>query len=77
MNKTKPQTIVKYNCDRTFDESFENMYFDIPKIINTDVSFQLMFGYEYNYIEESRLMAKHHRNNIEIELDEQSIFNCR
>ena len=73
--KNKTQTIVKYTTDDKNEQSFENMYFDIPEFINTDVSFQLMFGYEFNYIEESRLIAKHKRQNIEIELDETSFFN--
>lgn len=75
MKKNKTQTIVKYKTDDKSQQSFENMYFDIPEFINTDVSFQLMFGFEFNYIEESRLIAKHKRQNIEIELDEKSIFN--
>jgi len=73
--KQQTQVIVKYTTDDKYEQSFENMYFDIPKYINTDVSFQLMFGYQYNHIEERRLELKHHRNNIQIELDEKSIFN--
>ena len=30
--KTKHQTIVKYDCEETNFESFENQYFDIPKM---------------------------------------------
>lgn len=73
--KQETQVIVKYTTDDKNEQSFENMYFDIPKYINTDVSFQLMFGYEYNYKEERRLELKHQRNNMQIELDETSIFN--
>ena len=73
--KQETQVIVKYTTDDKNEQSFENMYFDIPKYINTDVSFQLMFGYEYNYKEERRLELEHQRNNIQIELDETSIFN--
>lgn len=73
--KQETQVIVKYTTDDKNEQSFENMYFDMPKYINTDVSFQLMFGYEYNYKEERRLELEHQRNNIQIELDETSIFN--
>ena len=31
------QVIVKYTTDDKHEQSFENMYFDIPKHINTDV----------------------------------------
>lgn len=75
MKKNKTQTIVKYTTDDKSQQSFENMYFDIPEFINTDVSFQLMFGFEFNYIEEQRLISKHKRQNIEFELDETSFFN--
>jgi hypothetical protein len=73
--KQQTQVIVKYTTDDKYEQSFENMYYDIPKYINTDVSFQLMFGYEYNHIEERRLELKHQRNNMQIEIDETSIFN--
>ena len=69
------QVIVKYTTDDKHEQSFENMYFDIPKHINIDVSFQLMFGFQYNHKEERRLELKHHRNNMQIELNEKSIFN--
>lgn len=75
MTQNKIQTVVKYDCENKNDESFENMYFDIPEIINTDISFQLVFGYEYNYKEERRLMHQHHNKNITLEIDEKSIFN--
>ena len=75
MAYTKPQKIVFYNCENKQDESFENMEFKIPGIVNSDIAFQLIFGFEYDVKEEKRLMNKHHRNSLKIELNEQLVFN--
>lgn len=75
MKYIKPQKVVFYNCEKKQDESFENMEFRIPKIINSDIAFQLIFGFEYNVKEDRNLMNKHHKRNQKMELNEQFIYN--
>ena len=73
--KTKHQTVVKYNCKDKNDESFENQFFDIPKVINSDISFQLMFGHVPNYYDDKTRIFQHQMNSLIIEKNEQLVFN--
>eukprot|EP01046_Picozoa_sp_COSAG06_P025084 COSAG06_NODE_2086_length_7632_cov_22.212133_11_plen_79_part_00 len=75
--KTKHQTVVKYNCEETNFESFENQYFDIPKIINSDITYQLYFGHVPNYYEDLKREFTHQHKNIQIEKDAESLVNYR
>ena len=75
--KTKHQTVVKYDCETTNDESFENQYFDIPKIINSDITYQLYFGHVPNYYEDLKREFEHNQKNIQIEKNAESLVNYR
>lgn len=75
--KTKHQTIVKYDCDATNFESFQNQYFDIPKIINSDITHQLYFGHVPNYYADLEREFNHQHKNIKLEENEQSLVNYR
>jgi len=53
--KNHHQTIWKRNDD-------DSLTLKMPKIINTDISFQLMFGMSEDNKEENRLIRKHHQS---------------
>lgn len=75
--KTKHQTVVKYDCEKTNEESFENQYFEIPKIINSDITHQLYFGHVPNYYADLEREFSHQHKNIQIEKDAESLVNYR
>lgn len=52
--KNHHQTIWKREED-------DSLTLKLPKIINSDIGFQLMFGMAEDYKEENRLIRKHHQ----------------
>ena len=62
------QLLIKPTKHQEIWKRTENgLELELPKNINTDIGFQLMFGYRENYLEEV-LKYKKHCNNYETEV---------
>ena len=56
--KTRSQ-VIWY---RELDGDHDDLELRIPKIINTDIGFQLMFGVSPDYVQDEIKTQKHHDN---------------